>query len=214
MGHTGFCSPPPLAGQDATMGSLNTADPGLDSLPLQSALPWGEPKRLPLALVVCLPCHCASVGRAGSLNEQPGALRQPTSEPKVGARSGQGRSPPGGTGVAPPSTTATPAPPSAPSSRDPRGGSVASEERPLLADKRGMSSGGSRHVMRRRSSSSPSRGSNFQPPPWEQRRAHLHRQRVRSAAGGGPAGRRPAAPRRVVLGLSGIQVGAGGGCAL
>lgn len=63
--------------------------------------------------------------------------------------------------------------PPPPSSGGPRGSSAESEERRLLAERRGMSSGGSRHVTRRRSSSSPSRGSNFQPLPWEQRRAAL-----------------------------------------
>ena len=95
-----------------------------------------------------------------------GAQRQQTSEPRW-VRVRAGRSPP-----SPPVPRAPPS--AAPSSRGPRGGSAESEERRLLADGRGMSSGGSRHVTRRRSSSSPSRGSNFQPlPPWEQRRAAL-----------------------------------------
>lgn len=61
----------------------------------------------------------------------------------------------------PPSPLAPRAPPSA----VPSPGGPESEERRLPADRRGMSSGGSRHVTRRRSSSSPSRGSNFQPQP-------------------------------------------------
>lgn len=102
----------------------------------------------------------------------------------VGARRAS-PSPPGGLGVAPRARPppSPPAPPSALSSGGPRGGSP-SEERPLLADRRGMSSGGSRHVTRRRSSSSPSRGSNFQLPPWEQRRAALA-----PPAGAGGSGR-------------------------
>lgn len=148
------------------------------------------------------PHHCASSGQAGGLNKQPGhsELRLgPWGSKRVSlggcgaGRAGLGRSPPGGPGVAPrarppPSPTATPAPPSALSSGGPWVGSVASEERPLLADRRGMSSGGSRHVMRRRSSSSPKRGSNFQPLPWEQRRAHWHHRRLRAAAGGARRG--------------------------
>lgn len=76
------------------------------------------------------------------------------------------RSPPGGRGVAP-RIQPLPSPSTPPATL------LSSSERPLLADRRGMSSGGSRHVTRRRSSSSPSRGSNFQPQPWEQRRAAL-----------------------------------------
>lgn len=85
---------------------------------------------------------------------------------------GQGGSPPGAPGlVPPPSPSRRPEP----GSGDLRGGS-AEEELALLTDRRGMSSGGSRQVTRRRSSSSPGRGSDFQPPPWEQRRAPLARE--------------------------------------
>lgn len=65
----------------------------------------------------------------------------------------------------PPSPLAPRVPPSAPSAAAPSPGGPESEERRLPADRRGMSSGGSRHVTRLRSSSSPSRGSNFQPQP-------------------------------------------------
>lgn len=112
-----------------------------------------------------------------------------SSEPRTRASAPGRPSPPGGRGVAPriqplPSPSAPPAtlPPS-------------SSERPLLADRRGMSSGGSRHVTRRRSSSSPSRGSNFQPQPWEQRRAALAPP-GRGAASGRVRRRRPVALRR------------------
>lgn len=118
----------------------------------------------------------------------PGGPRQQASSPGVRGRGARaGPSPPG---VAPPPSP--PAPASALWSGGPRGASP-SEERPLLADRRGMSSGGSRHVMRRRSSSSPSRGSNFQPPPWEQRRAALAP--PAGAGGGGAGASERAAPR-------------------
>lgn len=170
-----------------------------------NACPGGGEEGLPpvLAQPLAGEASVGSLGAAGSGR----APRQQKSAPRW-VRGRAGRSPPGAPGAAPraqlpPSPTA---PPAAPSSRDPRGSSVASEDRPLLADRRGMTSGGSRHVTRRRSSSSPSRASNLQPPPWEQRRA-----RVGTAGGAGGCGRGPAGRRRAVLGLFGIQVGAGGG---
>lgn len=115
-------------------------------------------------------CSYTDSGRAG----HSGGSRDQNWEPKATqlslgperlARPGRW-SPPGGRGVAP---RIQPLPsPSTPPATLP-----SSSERPLLADRRGMSSGGSRHVTRRRSNSSPSRGSNFQPQPWEQRRAPL-----------------------------------------
>lgn len=113
-------------------------------------------------------CSYTDSGRAGHSSGPRDQNCEPTQlslGPQRRARLGR-RSPPGGRGVAP---RIQPLPsPSTPPATLP-----SSSERPLLADRRGMSSGGSRHVTRRRSSSSPSRGSNFQPQPWEQRRAAL-----------------------------------------
>lgn len=160
--------------------TVSAADASWRHCPCRQPCPGESPSacpRGPLALGGLPPLLGQETGPDGAAWPQRGA--------EGGA--GRGRSPPGGPGAAPPpSPAAPPAPPSAPSSGGPGGGSAASEERPLLADRRGMSSGGSRHVTRRRSSSSPSSGSNFQPAPWEQRRARWHRRRAGARAG--PAG--------------------------
>lgn len=136
-------------------------------------LPWGEPKRFPMALLTSRGLCELSYADSGQAGHSSGWLNQ-NWEPKATQlslgperRAWPGRrSPPGGRGVAP-RIQPLPSPSTPPATL------LSSSERPLLADRRGMSSGGSRHVTRRRSSSSPSRGSNFQPLPWEQRRAAL-----------------------------------------
>lgn len=136
-------------------------------------LRWGEPKRFPMAPLSSRGLSERSYTDSGQAGPSSGP-RDQNWEPKASqlglgperrAQPGR-RSPPGGRGVAP-RIQPLPSPSTPPATL------LSSSERPLLADRRGMSSGGSRHVTRRRSSSSPSRGSNFQPQPWEQRRAAL-----------------------------------------
>lgn len=169
------CCPPPehLAQLEAHSPAVTLAQ-GFQFLEVAALiLPWGEPKRFPMALVSSRGLSESSYGDSGLAGRSSGRLDQ-SWEPKA-TQLGLGperrtwparRSPPGGRGVAP-RIQPLPSPSTPPATL------LSSSERPLLADRRGMSSGGSRHVTRRRSSSSPSRGSNFQPLPWEQRRAAL-----------------------------------------
>lgn len=154
------------------------APPGQASTIRAQAPASGVPWHWALPLSSCVPSRQGpSLAETGAPRQgrHPPQAPRPAGVSEAGwARIGAQRvnlSPPGGPGVALRGRL-PPFPPVPPSSGGPWGAS-ASEERPLLADRRGMSSGGSRHVTRRRSSSSPSRGSNFQPQPWEQRRAAL-----------------------------------------